>query len=111
MKTLILTIAALALFSCSNVKNVPTADEIQKQIDRVTKICSGVKMISAAGVEIPGVDQCDEIVPKLNSGDVKVILDVLGCVSVAEPGTKAFAICAVDNGYEPVKEKIEELRE
>ncbi len=111
MKTLILTIATLSLMSCSNVKNVPTADEIQKQIDRVTMICNSVKMISDAGVDIPGVEQCETIVPRLNSGDVKVILDVLGCVSVAEPGTKAFAICAVDNGYDPVKEKIEELRE
>jgi len=104
--TVLLTV--LFLTSCAAMQKAPV-DEIEKQIDTVTIVCNSAKMLSDAGLNVPGVEQCEKIVPQLTRDEVETILDILKCAQDNEPTSKEFGLCAVDKGWESVRDKIESL--
>ena len=110
MKTLITILTIITLTSCAAMQKAPV-DEIKQTISTVEIVCNSAKMLSDAGLNVPGVDQCEKIVPQLSREEIGVILDVLKCAQDNEPTSKDFGLCAVDKGWEPVRDRIMELTE
>lgn len=110
MKTLITLLIIPLLTGCAAMQKAPV-DDIKQTISTVEIICNSAQMLSDAGLNVPGVDQCEKIVPQLSREEIDVILDVLKCANDNEPTSKEFGLCAVGKGWEPVRDRITELTE
>lgn len=110
MKKIIFTIATMFLMaSCSAIKSGEVSDRIEQASDSVMVVCGTARQLSTAGVDVPGIEKCEDILPHLSGDEIVAIIAVLNCAGEHDVSEKGFAKCAVDAGWEPVRDRIAEL--
>ena len=88
---------------------IPKTTDIEKVIDGTTVICKTAKMLSEAGLEVPGVEQCETILEQLSREEKDIIIDVLKCVEQYRTDIVEIKKCAAQLDFEPVCDRIKEL--
>lgn len=110
MKNLILSIGIVFLtISCAQFRNAPTTDQVKTTISSLQNVCEFMHVLNAVGAEIPGVEECGRIIPALNSDEVDAIVNVMECSELHGMKSKKFALCAVENGWDPLQKKLHEI--
>lgn len=107
--TMIVVLVLLNLPSCATVDTMGAASDIGRSVDATRVVCETADVLSKKGIEIPGVEQCDKIVDQLESDEMVVVFAVLNCASKYDIREKEFTVCAVDAGWEPVRDRIIEM--
>ena len=101
--------AAIALSGCAKLKDAQITSTVKDVAQITPVVCEAAKFFASQGRDIPGVNQCEKIVPVLTSDELKQALEIVGCAEQFDVKSVGFADCAVENGWPAIKAKLEQL--
>lgn len=108
-KTVIAAFSMVSIMGCAGMLSENQYNRAKDALDVTETICTSVRLFVDAGVNVPGTDQCDRILPLLDSEDLKTVVAVLDCAAKYEPESEELLECALDNGWPVVRDKIVSL--
>lgn len=109
--TIATIIASMLSGGCSVIQGKKLTNAVGDVAQATSVICETAKIFSDAGADIPNVEQCDKILPVLNSDEMAVVISVLECSEKSKIESPEFAECAGRAGWPVLKTRLQQLSE
>lgn len=94
---------------CTAIESKKLASAIEDTRDAAAIVCTVAEQFEAAGIEVPGVEKCADILPVLTGGELDSVVEILKCGEDNEVKSTEFIQCATAAGWPQIKKRLQQL--
>ena len=106
----------VASTGCTRVNAQKTVDNVRDAVAVSTAVCDSVELFEKIGLDAPGAEQCQKVLPYLRAEDMQTVFDVAECLTLPDKTEVEIAECIQNNGgfelartyYRLVRDKIKQ---